>query len=75
MSAKAFGIAIKLSVLSKKNQFVYFQTWFFVFIVVGFVVIQLNYLNKVTFLPQFYIFFAPNSLSDTKLKKKLSDYP
>ncbi|KAJ1685662.1 hypothetical protein LUZ63_017052 [Rhynchospora breviuscula] len=46
MSAKAFGIALKLSVLSRRNQFIYFQTWFFIFVVIGFVVIQLIYLNK-----------------------------
>ncbi|KAL6653041.1 hypothetical protein ACP70R_011966 [Stipagrostis hirtigluma subsp. patula] len=46
MSAKAVGIAVKLSVLDGNNQFIYFQTWFFIVVVIIFVIVQLNYLNK-----------------------------
>ncbi|XP_076959061.1 putative magnesium transporter NIPA1 [Bidens hawaiensis] len=45
MCVKAVGIAMKLS-FSGSNQFVYFQTWFFTILLVGFVLMQLNYLNK-----------------------------
>ncbi|KAJ3671915.1 hypothetical protein LUZ60_007994 [Juncus effusus] len=46
MSAKAVGIAVRLSIIEGKNQFIYFQTWFFLAVVIGFVVVQLIYLNK-----------------------------
>ncbi|KAI3746922.1 hypothetical protein L6452_09364 [Arctium lappa] len=45
MCVKAVGIAMKLS-FSGSNQFVYFQTWFFTVLLIGFVLMQLNYLNK-----------------------------
>ncbi|XP_076921282.1 putative magnesium transporter NIPA1 [Bidens hawaiensis] len=45
MCVKAVGIAIKLS-FTESNQFKYFQTWFFTLLLVGFCVMQLNYLNK-----------------------------
>lgn len=46
MCVKAVGIAMKLS-FSGSNQFVYFQTWFFTLLLIAFVLMQLNYLNKV----------------------------
>ncbi|KAJ9555658.1 hypothetical protein OSB04_010272 [Centaurea solstitialis] len=45
MCVKAVGIAIKLS-FSESNQFKYFQTWFFTLLLLGFCLMQLNYLNK-----------------------------
>ncbi|XP_076934271.1 putative magnesium transporter NIPA1 [Bidens hawaiensis] len=45
MCVKAVGIAMKLS-LSGSNQFIYFQTWFFTVLLFGFILLQLNYLNK-----------------------------
>ncbi|MFS8018988.1 putative magnesium transporter NIPA [Helianthus anomalus] len=45
MCVKAVGIAMKLS-FSGSNQFVYFQTWFFTVLLFGFILMQLNYLNK-----------------------------
>ncbi|XP_024969790.1 probable magnesium transporter NIPA1 [Cynara cardunculus var. scolymus] len=45
MCVKAVGIAMKLS-FSGSNQFVYFQTWFFTVLLIVFVLMQLNYLNK-----------------------------
>ncbi|XP_022012346.1 probable magnesium transporter NIPA1 [Helianthus annuus] len=45
MCVKAVGIAMKLS-FSGSNQFVYFQTWFFTVLLFGFILTQLNYLNK-----------------------------
>lgn len=45
MCVKAVGIAMKLS-FSGSNQFVYFQTWFFTLLLIAFVLMQLNYLNK-----------------------------
>ncbi|KAM0056331.1 putative magnesium transporter NIPA [Helianthus debilis subsp. tardiflorus] len=45
MCVKAVGIAMKLS-FSGSNQFVYFQTWFFTVLLFGFILLQLNYLNK-----------------------------
>ncbi|XP_027119326.1 probable magnesium transporter NIPA2 [Coffea arabica] len=45
MGVKAVAIALKLS-FSGMNQFKYFQTWFFTLYVIGFCILQLNYLNK-----------------------------
>lgn len=45
MGVKAVAIALKLS-FSGMNQFKYFQTWFFTLFVIGFCILQLNYLNK-----------------------------
>ncbi|PWA42913.1 hypothetical protein CTI12_AA535250 [Artemisia annua] len=45
MCVKAVGIAMKLS-FSGNNQFIYFQTWFFTVLLFGFILLQLNYLNK-----------------------------
>ncbi|KAD7478066.1 hypothetical protein R6Q59_026428 [Mikania micrantha] len=45
MCVKAVGIAMKLS-FSGSNQFIYFQTWFFTVLLFGFILLQLNYLNK-----------------------------
>ncbi|KAM0038184.1 putative magnesium transporter NIPA [Helianthus debilis subsp. tardiflorus] len=45
MCVKAVGIAMKLS-FSGSNQFVYFQTWFFTILLFGFILLQLNYLNR-----------------------------
>jgi hypothetical protein len=49
MSIKAIGIAIKLT-LEGSNQAGHFQTWVFVMVAVTCIVIQLNYLNKVSIL-------------------------
>ena len=43
---KAVAIALKLT-FSGLNQFVYVQTWFFVFVVVLCCILQIHYLNKV----------------------------
>ncbi|WOH13486.1 hypothetical protein DCAR_0832996 [Daucus carota subsp. sativus] len=45
MGVKAVGIALKLS-FGGKNQFKYYQTWMFLLLVIGCVLVQLNYLNK-----------------------------
>ncbi|TKY47830.1 magnesium transporter NIPA4 [Spatholobus suberectus] len=45
MGVKAVGIALKLT-FEGKNQFVYFQTWFFTVVVIGCCLLQINYLNK-----------------------------
>ncbi|KAK8284700.1 hypothetical protein V6Z12_D08G177900 [Gossypium hirsutum] len=45
MSVKALGTALKLT-FEGKNQLVYLETWFFMFIVATCVIIQMNYLNK-----------------------------
>ncbi|XP_057429785.1 probable magnesium transporter NIPA1 [Lotus japonicus] len=45
MSVKAVGIALKLT-FEGMNQFIYFETWFFTMIVIGFCLMQINYLNK-----------------------------
>ncbi|XP_071706658.1 probable magnesium transporter NIPA1 [Rutidosis leptorrhynchoides] len=45
MCVKAVGIAMKLS-FSGSNQFIYFQTWFFTLLLLCFILLQLNYLNK-----------------------------
>ncbi|KAL7594538.1 hypothetical protein Lser_V15G29530 [Lactuca serriola] len=45
MCVKAVGIAIKLS-FSGHNQFIYFETWIFTLLLLGFCLMQLNYLNK-----------------------------
>lgn len=45
---KAVGIAIKLTI-EETNQFTYFQTWFFTLFVIGCCILQINYLNKVSY--------------------------
>lgn len=45
MGVKAVGIALKLT-FEGKNQFKYYQTWFFTVFVIIFCLLQLNYLNK-----------------------------
>ncbi|KAK1381177.1 putative magnesium transporter [Heracleum sosnowskyi] len=45
MGVKAVGIALKLS-FGGKNQFKFYQTWIFVLLVIGCVLVQMNYLNK-----------------------------
>ncbi|KAI4310774.1 hypothetical protein MLD38_035724 [Melastoma candidum] len=45
MSVKALSIALKLT-FSGMNQFIYFQTWLFMIIVIVFCLTQINYLNK-----------------------------
>ncbi|GMH18489.1 hypothetical protein Nepgr_020330 [Nepenthes gracilis] len=45
MCVKAVSIAFKLT-LEGKNQFVYFQTWFFTGVVAVCCLLQINYLNK-----------------------------
>lgn len=48
MSVKALGIALKLT-FEGMNQFKYFETWFFTIVVLGCCLLQINYLNKVSF--------------------------
>jgi len=48
MGVKAVGIAIKLTI-EETNQFTYFQTWFFTLSVIGCCILQINYLNKVSY--------------------------
>ncbi|XP_038721539.1 probable magnesium transporter NIPA2 isoform X3 [Tripterygium wilfordii] len=45
MSVKALAIALKLT-FSGMNQFIYFQTWLFTFVVVVCCLLQIDYLNK-----------------------------
>ncbi|XP_015689415.1 probable magnesium transporter NIPA2 isoform X1 [Oryza brachyantha] len=45
ISVKAVAIALKLS-FSGSNQFIFIQTWFFIFVVIVCCLVQLNYLNK-----------------------------
>ncbi|XP_074338393.1 putative magnesium transporter NIPA1 isoform X2 [Apium graveolens] len=45
MGVKAVGVALKLSI-GGKNQFKYYQTWIFILLVIGCVLVQMNYLNK-----------------------------
>ncbi|KAM7258148.1 hypothetical protein ACFE04_013889 [Oxalis oulophora] len=45
MCVKAVGIALKLS-FEGMNQFKYFQTWFFIIVVILCCLMQINYLNK-----------------------------
>jgi hypothetical protein len=48
MSIKAMGIAIKLTI-EGTNQLVYPATWFFTMMAITCVVMQLNYLSKVSY--------------------------
>lgn len=48
MSVKALGIALKLT-FEGMNQFIYFETWFFTTVIIGCCLMQINYLNKVSF--------------------------
>ncbi|KAK6930669.1 Magnesium transporter NIPA [Dillenia turbinata] len=45
MSVKALGMGLKLTV-EGSNQFKYFQTWFFLIVVIICCLLQINYLNK-----------------------------
>ncbi|XP_027079420.1 probable magnesium transporter NIPA3 isoform X7 [Coffea arabica] len=45
MSVKALGTALKLT-FEGKNQLIYLETWFFMFVVATCVITQMNYLNK-----------------------------
>lgn len=45
MSVKTLGIAIKLT-FEGQNQFTYWDTWFFVMVVIVCILTQMNYLNK-----------------------------
>ncbi|CAI9768614.1 unnamed protein product [Fraxinus pennsylvanica] len=45
MSVKALGTSLKLT-FEGKNQLIYPETWFFMFVVATCVIIQMNYLNK-----------------------------
>ena len=47
MSVKALGTALKLT-FEGKNQLIYLETWFFMFVVATCVITQMNYLNKVS---------------------------
>lgn len=47
MSVKALGTSLKLT-FEGMNQLIYPETWFFMFVVVTCVLIQMNYLNKVS---------------------------
>lgn len=64
MSVKAVGIAIKLTI-EGSNQFKYLQTWFFVLVLIGCCILQLNYLNKALDVfntavvsPMYYVMFT-----------------
>ncbi|KAH6768361.1 magnesium transporter [Perilla frutescens var. frutescens] len=64
MTVKALAIALKLS-FSGSNQFVYFQPWLFTFLLLGFSLLQLVYLNKALDLfntavvsPVYYVMFT-----------------
>lgn len=64
MACKGFGIALRIS-FSGSNQFKYFSTYFFGFIVLVCAVTQMNYLNKALELfstnrvtPVYYVFFS-----------------
>lgn len=46
MSVKALGTSLKLT-FEGKNQLIYPETWFFMFVVATCVITQMNYLNKV----------------------------
>ncbi|XP_037451771.1 probable magnesium transporter NIPA2 isoform X1 [Triticum dicoccoides] len=52
ISVKAVAIALKLS-FSESNQFIYVQTWFFIFVVIICCLVQLNYLNKAMIISPF----------------------
>lgn len=47
MSVKALGTSLKLT-FEGKNQLIFPETWFFVLVVAVCVVMQMNYLNKVS---------------------------
>ena len=47
MSVKALGTALKLT-FEGRNQLIYLETWFFMFVVATCVITQMNYLNKVS---------------------------
>ena len=49
MSIKAIGIAIKLT-MEGLSQVAHFQTWVFVMVAISCIIVQLNYLNKVSVL-------------------------
>ncbi|KAK4687268.1 magnesium transporter, partial [Tremellales sp. Uapishka_1] len=64
MAIKGFGIALKLT-FAGNNQLTHLSTWVFGFVVVGCIVIQMNYFNKAldTFStnvvnPIYYVFFS-----------------
>lgn len=47
MSVKALGTSLKLT-FEGKNQLLYPETWFFLLVVAICVIMQMNYLNKVS---------------------------
>lgn len=69
MAIKGFGIAIKLT-FAGKNQLTYFSTYFFGAVVIGCILIQMNYFNKAldTFStnvvnPIYYVFFTTATIT------------
>ncbi|KAG7029939.1 putative magnesium transporter NIPA6 [Cucurbita argyrosperma subsp. argyrosperma] len=54
MSIKAIGIAIKLT-MEGLSQVAHFQTWVFVMVAISCIIVQLNYLNKSTFVASSYL--------------------
>ena len=48
MSVKALGIALKLT-FEGTNQLLYPETWFFAVVVMTCILMQMNYLNKVSY--------------------------
>ncbi|KAB2017643.1 hypothetical protein ES319_D08G176600v1 [Gossypium barbadense] len=78
MSVKALGTALKLT-FEGKNQLVYLETWFFMFIVATCVIIQMNYLNKAldTFntavvSPIYYVMFTSLTIIASVIMFKVS---
>lgn len=64
MACKALGIALRLT-LSSTNQFTHFSTYFFLFVTIGCIVVQMNYFNKALDIfstnivtPIYYVFFT-----------------
>lgn len=69
MAIKGFGIALKLT-FAGKNQLTYFSTYFFGIVVIGCILIQMNYFNKAldTFStnvvnPIYYVFFTTATIT------------
>ncbi|XP_052481911.1 probable magnesium transporter NIPA3 [Gossypium raimondii] len=78
MSVKALGTALKLT-FEGKDQLVYLETWFFMFIVATSVIIQINYLNKAldTFntavvSPIYYVMFTSLTIIASVIMFKVS---
>jgi hypothetical protein len=69
IACKALGIALKLT-FEGSNQFIYFSTYLFIFIVAVCIMVQMNYFNKALDLfstsivtPIYYVFFTTATIS------------